>query len=381
MATFKELQDQVLRQMRDQTGYMRTVVKDAIRWTMEDLADRGDFSWWHSEAEFSTESFHATGRMSVKANKMQLSGSATAMKKLVAGSKIVFSASSPASSTNWYRIANRPSKVKANLSAPYSGASKTRKKYVIFRDEFRLRWDVDRLLRIRSRTIPDKMVEAWPRELYDYDPNPSRVGDPEIYRVVGVTEQALWDAKSASFVANSKTVTGTSGSSWDVSMIGRAIQNVNDGRIYEIASVPAATSIKMNIAYGGSNTGKKYYKIDPAGTPLIQLYPIPYQKQNFVYEYQRLPRLPYADNDVPDLPLKHHEILIWGALVRCHMQMGAVVDDKTFAQAKEIYYAFTPQKMSAKAKLASDRVQRMGSWDRFRSWEGGRLDPTRWRHP
>lgn len=381
MATFKELQDQVLRHLRDQTGYARNVVKDAIRWTMEDLADRGDFSWWHSESEFSTDSFYSTGRMSVKADKMQLSGSATAMKKLVAGSKIVFSASSPASSKNWYRIANRPSKVKANLSAPYSGASKTRKKYVIFRDEFRLRWDVDRILRIRSRTIPDKMVEAWPRELYDYDPNPSRVGDPEIYRVVGVTETALWDAKSASFVANSKTVTGTSGSSWDVSMIGRAIQNANDGRIYEIASVPAATSIKMNIAYAGSNPGKKYYKIDPPGTPLIQLYPIPKTKQNFVYEYQRLPRLPYADNDVPDLPVKHHEILIWGALVRCHMQMGAVVDDKVFAKAQEIYYAFTPQKMSAKAKLASDRVQRLGSWDRFRSWEGGRLDPTRWRRP
>jgi hypothetical protein len=164
-------------------------------------------------------------------------------------------------------------------------------------------------------------------------------------------------------------------------MIGKAIRNANEGRIYEIVSAPSSTSFRLNAAYNGSFTGKKKYEIDPAGVPLIQLYPIPTTKQHFVYEYQRTPRLPYADNDVPDLPAKHHEILVWGALVRCHMQMGAVVDDKTFAQAEKIYYSFTPQKMYAKNKMTADRIMQMGSWDRARRWESGRMDPARWRYP
>jgi len=381
MATFKELQDQVLRQLRDQAGYMRAAVKDAIRWTLDDLADRGDFPWWHAEATFATDSFYSTGRCSVKSDKMQLSGSATAWKKLVAGSKIVFSASAPDSSANWYRIDNRPSKTRANMTAPFRGASKTRKKYCVFRDEYPLRYDVDRILRIRYLSKPDKMVDAGPREIYEYDPNPARCGNPEIYRVVGVTDKALWDSKSASFVANSRVVTGTSTVSWDVSMVGKALRNQNEGRIYEIVSAPSTNSFRIKDAYAGSFAGKKKYEIDPPGTPVIQLYPIPTTKQHYVYEYQRVPRLPYANNDVPDLPAKHHEILVWGALVRCHMQMGAVVDDKTFAQAEKIYYSFTPQKMAAKAKMTSDRIMRMGSWDRGGRWESGRMDPSRWRYP
>lgn len=381
MATYKELQDQVLRHLRDQSGYNRVLVREAIRWTIYDLADRGDFSWWHAEGAFATDSFYATGRASVKLDKAQVSGSATAFKKYAADAKMAFSASAPGSSANWYRIANRPSKTRINLTAPFRGASKTRKKYVIFRDEYRLRYDVDRILRIRSLTIPDKMVEAWPREIYEYDPNPARTGDPEIYRVVGVSDQPFWNKFTASFASSSRTVTGKAGTSWSADILGRVIRNVNDGRYYEINSFVSATSLKIKASYTGSNPGAKAYEIDPPGTPVIQLYPIPTKKQHFVYEYQRLPRLPYADADVPDLPEKHHEILVWGALIRCHLQMGAVVDEKTFALAKEIYYGFTPEKMSRRAKMSADRIQRMGSWDRRRAWEGGRLDPIRWRYP
>jgi hypothetical protein len=374
--TFLELQDAVLRIVRDQSGHMRKAVKEWINWTLLDLSRRGDYYWWRKEGFFATDSFYSTGRISMKADSRVVSASATSWGKFISGAKLTISASAPGYTSDWYRVETRVTNKRANVESAFRGTSRTRKKYVLWRDEYRLKYDVDRIRMIRYLKVPDKLVNYYDQELYEYEPNPTRVGDPEIYRMLGISSRSYYDTSSASFVANSRVVTG-SGTSFDATMIGRMIRQQSEGREYQIASAPSGTSLRIDPKYGGSNVGKVKYSIDPAGVPMIQLYPIPTKKYQFVYEYQKVPTLLYANNDQPELPVKHHEILIDGAIVRAAMQ-GVVVDPNVFAAAKERYYGFDNSLLATKTGQQIDRIPQSGRFDISRPQVGGRLDPKRY---
>ena len=336
-----------------------------------DLARRGDYYWWRKEGFFATDSlrhrphFHEGGPRVVSARDR--------LGKFIAGAKLTISASSPGYTQDWQRVQTRVTNKRANIEAPFRGTSRTRKTYVMWRDEYRLKYDVDRITMLRYFKVPTKIVNYYDRELYEYEPNPRRVGDPEIYRMIGVSGLSYFDKGSASFKA-SATV-GGAGTSWDATMIGRMIRQNGEGREYEVTSAPSGTSLRITPAYGGSNTGKKAYKIDPPGVPMIQLYPIPTAKYQFVHEYQKVPKLLYSDNDQPEVPVKHHEILIDGAIVRAVMQ-GVVVAENVFAAAKERYYGFDPEMLATRSAQQIDRIPQSGKWDRTPAQGlGGRLDP------
>lgn len=374
--TFKEIQDSVLRLLRDHSGHMRKASKEWINWILLDLASRGDWYWWHREAVLTTDSFYSAGRVSAKSDKLQLSGSAQAWSRFIPGAKISFSASAPSSTQNFYRVRNRISATKANLEAPFRGASITKKKYVLWRDEYRLRYDVDRVKMFRFLENPDKLVVYWDYELYDYDANPSRTGDPEIYRMIGVSDKAFYERGSSSAVANSKVITGN-GTSFDVRMIGKAFRLAQESRDYEIGSAPSGSSLRLTEKYGGSNPGMQAYMIDPPGIPMIQLYPIPTKKYQLVYEYQKMPKLLYHNNDIPELPLKFHEILIHGAVYRGFMQ-GANVDPNILQTAKEQYFGLSEDRLRSRPHQEVDRPRRFDRWDYYQRpyYRGGRLPPT-----
>lgn len=374
---FKELQDAVLRQVRDASGHMRASVKEWINWTILDLAAKADWPWWSREADFVTDSFYSTGRASAKADQFAVSASGASWGKYVADSKISFSATAPSYALDWYRVASRQSATRVNLEGRYRGSSITRKNYVMWRDEYRLRFDVDRIKQIRSLNDPRKLVVFWPRELYDYDPNPARTGAPEIYRTIGTAKRSYYDTGSASFTANSRTI-GGSAVVFDATMIGRSIRNVGDSRMYEINSSPSSSSVKLTTAYAGSSVGKCKFRVDE-GVPMIQMYPIPDTKQRFVYEYQKIPTLLYADNDQPDIPERHQEVIIWGAIYRAHLQ-GATVESTVMQLAMQNYMQFIERNKSSN-KQEHDRINRMGAWDRGPSRPQGGRFPGNYGYP
>lgn len=360
--TFLELQNALLRRLRDQSGGMTTVAQESINWALMDLAERFDWYWWLRRGYFSTVASYSTGTVTTTADSLSVTGASTVWSYRMIGRKIEFGATSVGgAATSWYTIRKVPSATSIVLDHPFRGTAGAAQSYVIYQDEYALRWDMDRINMIRYLEGPFRVVRFYQDELYYTQPNPRRTGKPELYRPRGVSPFPYYDVGTVS-VSNTATVklSGAGGSA-DAAFIGKAFRTSGSSRIYEIVSVPSASRIKLDVAYAdGRATGKKY-EVDPVGTPVLQLYPIPVDKFYLTYEYQKIPQLLYAATDQAEVPQKWHEVLLLGAVWRALQQREDVPE--TILQAAETDYSRYVERMQRKDTQEDDKTMQYQTFD------------------
>lgn len=358
--TFLELQTEMKRLIRDSSGHMPALIKDCINWVLLDISGRYEWYWWRREWYLATVASYSTGTVAVTGDGYTVTGTSTAWTYQMNGSKIeVGNTTVQAAATDFYRIRKVVSATSLILEHPYRGSTATGQSYIIYKDEFGLRYDVDRINLWRIPSTPQRVVRFFQDELYNWDANPRATGTPYVYRPLGTTKIPYYDLGTAS-VSNTTIVGLSTAASADATFIGRFFRVDGESRTYEIASVPAKTRFKTLETYGGGKiTSGNTYTIDPPGTPLVQLYPIPVTKIYMVYEYQKLPKQLYSDNDQPEIPDKWHEVLVKGAWWTLLKQLNRSQEE--IQAAKADYEQYIATYMMPKNTQEEDRVRQMQS--------------------
>ena len=356
--TFLEIQQAVQRRVRDVRGNVLTIIKDAVNWTQDNLASRHNWYFWRREGYFATTATYTTGTIAVTEDSVTVTGTSTVWTYRMVGSWLEVGATSVAgSATNKYKIRKVVSATSLILEHPYRSATATAQSYIVYKDEYHLRWDVDRINMIRFLAGPTRVIRFWQDELYLYEANPRRTGDPELYRPLGLSARGYYATGTVSVSTTATVGLAGTGASADASFIGRFFRVASESRIYEIVSVPAKTKFILHEKYGGTKTtGGQSYDIDPPGTPIVQLYPIPTTKVYIVYEYQKYPERLYADGDQPEVPDKWHQVLVLGAVWEC-LQQREDVNPTVLQAAKGEYEQFIEKEMKSQDTQENDRVR------------------------
>jgi hypothetical protein len=122
------------------------------------------------------------------------------------------------------------------------------------------------------------------------------------------------------------TVTKSGGTAFASADVGKLIRLNNEIDI-EIASVTNDNELEITQAYRGrlsgtattnspGNLSQVAWEISPLGRYRIQTRPAPSESETVYYRYARKPDRLLNDTDIPDLPEKYHNLLVYGAIMK-----------------------------------------------------------------
>lgn len=330
----------------------RVLVKDSVQWGLNDLTDK-DLNYLQSKSFFTTVAPYTTGTVSATNGSKTITGSGTTFTSAMVNRKIRI-----ADQTGYYRIAAFVSTTELTLEAPYSNDTVTDKTFSIFKDEYKLAADLDtyKVLRQIEDGIALGSLEATAFDLLE--PSATGEGTPRI-EVLSGTRRDIYSTGTVSGTANGTTITGT-GTSWtSVEGLGKGSIIVIGSSAYFIKSVDSDTQITIYNKLTVTSTNDSYEIL--LNNIIVQIYYIPDEERNIYYRYQRIPYPLVNDQDVPDLPVKYHQLL-----VRYGLSILWMAKDKNEAtNQRNIFEKEKRDMWSRLSNISTARIYRRKSQDQL----------------
>lgn len=150
------------------------------------------------------------------------------------------------------------------------------------------------------------------------------VGQAEMVVEAGYATSALTSTGTVALVAGSTSVTGTS-TAFDARMIGQALVVRGFPFRFKIQSVESATALTLETAWPFDAQPLAKFEISPAGTPMVELYPIHDENKSIqIWYHRRPPEIVFGDT-VAEFDGAFDDLWI-DAVLNC---MG-LMDEQTF---------------------------------------------------
>lgn len=279
----------------------RALVKRAVQYGLNELTN-AILPYLNDESFFTTVAPYETGTVTATNASKTITGSGTTFTAAMVGRKIRVD-----DQIAYYRIAAYVSATEVTLEAPYQGTTGSSLTYSIYKDEYKLRADVDvyKVLRQIEEGIALGSVEASAFDIID--PSPQAEGTPRFEVMVG-TKLDTNTTGTLSGTVNQKTLTGSSTTWLSVEGLSRGTKITIGEYVYTIKSVDSDTSMTIYEPLVTTPSGSSFTLL--LRNMIVLVKDIPDTAQNIYYRYQRLPFPLISDSDVPDLPEKFHHLLI-----------------------------------------------------------------------
>ena len=168
--------------------------------------------------------------------------------------------------------------------------------YSVFFVNYPLKWDVGR---IRGGQINDEVLSFLPEDMLSDDVDQ---GTPEILYSGGFTEEDFAEV-TGTLTQGSDEITSTSGLTLTQDLIGKSVLVEGTSDINYIRDVDdSANKIYLECKHSGTAVSGGTFIIEPKGTPLIGLDPIPDTRQVVKINYTFTPNQLKLDGDMTLLP-------------------------------------------------------------------------------
>ena len=286
------------------------LLKSSIRWALNQISN--SWNWPHLMeplAFITTVAPHTTGNVDVNnGSKTVISGSTSAVfTEAMVGRKFRTEDQSA-----YYTIATWVSADEITLDQAFQGDDDTDASYTIYKDEYRLPANLDKvkIMRQIENAVP---MTSLGSSVFDFlEPTPQAEGTPR-FNVIAGSKRDIHSTGTVSASTNSSTITGD-GTTWtDVDGLGKGIQLTIGSQVLTVKTVDSDTQI---------TTYEKTTSVVSAGTSyellmdnfIVQFFSIPNAAESIYFRYQRIAELLINSQDIPDLPNQYHHLLVNGSL-------------------------------------------------------------------
>ena len=310
MLTFRDLWVPVARRFGDVSQGAISNAKEFINRIAREMAQRATWPHLCDEKAFVTADEHTTGTVDVTQGAVAIAGTATAWPLTAVGQTFSLDGSE-----DRYKVRAYTSATALDLDRPYAETTAVTQDYRLIRDEYALERDTIGVIRMNIPSSSRLIAPGEMHRYYEVRDSIESAGTPDAYFHVGATSAPYYASGSVTATNGSTTVTGA-GTSWDDTMVGRMIRFFDDmpRRMYRIAAVGGATALTLQTAYRGIGGDAISYEIDPAGIPLVKLFPRPDDAYSVYYYRKRAPAELFEDDEpVADWPEEFADALILGA--------------------------------------------------------------------
>lgn len=325
----------------------RDLIKDAIQWGLDIIGSSWNFPYLMQEAFITTVAPHTTGDVDVREGSTAITVGTTSPEftSAMVGRKIRFNGQQA-----YYRIASVTAPDDLVLEVPYQGEDDDDVSYSIFKDEYRLPADLDKLKVMRQIEEGVAQVGLSATAFDLILPTPTSQGSPNFNILVG-SKRDTYSTGTVSASVNTSVITGSATALWtSVDGLGKGSRITIGTAVYTIKSVDSATQITVYENIATAIAALTAYEI-LMDNLIIQFYDIPDAVENIYFRYQRIPEVLRQDQDIPDLPDQWHYLLVDAGLMRVWE-----TKDKAEARAKKTEFFAGIQLMKVKAGYISQNV-------------------------
>lgn len=292
------------------TANITNLVKDSVQWALDQVSN--SWSWPHlmEETFITTIAPHTTGNVNVTNGSKTVSGGATSpvFTAAMVGRKFRVSGQNA-----YYIIATFVSDTEITLEQAFQGDTDTDASYTIFKDEYRLPANLDKL-KIMRQIENGVSMESLGASVFDtIEPTPQAQGTPRFNLITG-SKRDIYNTGTVSASNNSNTITGASSPAWTtVDGLGNGTRLTIGTQVLTVKSVDSDTQITTYEKTTASISGGTTYEL-LMDNFIIQLFQIPNSAENIYFRFQRIAEPLVNDVDIPDIPDQYHHLLINGAL-------------------------------------------------------------------
>ena len=343
-----------------------TLINDSINIALDRVYQHFDWPYYMDSKNgvILTADDYSTGLVTVNNGSVTVTGNAsTVWTSSMVGRKIRIGSDKP-----YYRIIAVGGVNSITVDNPYQGTSVVNSSYDIYKDEYRLRPDLDKQKMARQLQNGVPMMDLTPKLLDTMVPTPQNFADPLYISVIGTN---LDTYTQGTVTTNGSIITGI-GTAWtSVEGLGRMshirVGTSTTGAVYTIKSVDSDT--QLTVYDTTTNAANSVYEIK-LNNIMVQVYFIPNASRILLYRYFRQPEPLINDQDIPDMPYEFHWLLIYGALSFIYLQKGDI--NKAQQEAETRFINGLDMMKLKLGNFAADRVIRRKSIDglRQRRWDG-----------
>jgi hypothetical protein len=356
MLTFRDLWVPVCRRMADTSPGAMDNAKEYLNRIAREIAQRATWPHLCDERQFLTAAEYYAGHVSITKGTYDVTGDATVWTRDMANTTLVVGGADVR-----YKVRAWTSATALTLTEPYTDTAAVLAHYQLIADEYQLERDTIGVIRMN---LPEEDRLLTPGEMHRYYEVRDSVEDsgcPTSYFHVGATQEAYYATGTVTATAGSTAVTGA-GTAWDSTMVGRMIRFKDDmpRRMYRIASVAGVAALTLASAYRGLGGDNIEYEIDPAGIPLVKLYPRPDDAYHIYYYRKRAPKELFEDDEtVSDWPEEFADTLIQGATYMALKEKG---DSAGAGLEKMEYEKSLATRMASTAVTEPNIIRQVEQW-------------------
>lgn len=256
--------------------------------------------WIQTVAEYTT----GTASINVTNGSASISGTATSWTSAMTGRKFRITGDN-----EWYEFTFATTTT-ATLDRVYEGTTSTTADYTLFKDTFRVRGDVNKLLLMRNLGQGRSMFYV---PVYDLDrtrPTDRDPAEPWVIAVLG-RDTSTYTTGTVTGSASGTTITGTSTEWTSVEGVTRSIKIRIGDYTYTIKSVDSDTQITTYETFEAGFTDSAY--TINLNNILVKFSNPPEDSVGIPYRFQRTMPPLVNDWDESEIPEKYHRLLVEGA--------------------------------------------------------------------
>ena len=281
------------------------LIKEAIQWGLDVIASSWNWRYLSEETFLTTVAPHTTGNVDVTNGSATVSGGATSpvFTAAMVGRKIRIGGEQA-----YYRIKTFSSATSIVLEVPYQGDTDTDASYSIFKDEYRLPANLDKLKLMRQIQNGTAIADLDPTLFDVLEPTPTSQGDPN-FRIISGSKLDTYSTGTVSATVNTSVITGSSTVWSTLDGFGKQSRITVGSSVFTVKSVDSDTQVTVYENIAATISGSTAYSIS-LDNLIIQFFDIPDKVQNIYFRYQRIPEILRQDQDIPDLPEQWHHLLV-----------------------------------------------------------------------
>lgn len=192
--------------------------------------------------------------------------------------------------------------------------------YAIWQDAFDLPPDCQELASIYDETSQN-WIHPIPPGVDVNQAYRGERGQPIYYRITGrrALMESVYKSGTCGVVSGDGTVTFATGDNFlDPFDEGRAIRFATEDIEYRIKSITSGTVLELDTPYFGTTNAGIAFSITGLETKMIELFPAPNTKRMLKLTFWRMPWRLINNADVPEIPDRYHDLILWDALIALH---------------------------------------------------------------
>lgn len=329
------------------------LIKDSIQAGLNEIASN-DLPYLMEEEVLLLVAPYETGTITTTNASKTITGSSTTFTSAMVGRKIRIG-----SETQYYRVAAFVSTTEITLNVEYQGTGASGATYSIYKDEYRMAPDADAYKVLRQMENAKSVIDLSPTAFDLFQPAPTAEGPPSFSILVG-SKLDTYETGTVSGTGNASTITGSSTLWTDVEGLERGSKITVGSYVYTVKSVDSDTQLTIYENLVATISAGTAYIVH-LDNLIIQFFDIPDAAELIHYRYQRRAYPLIDDQDIPDLPLEWHHILINAGLIWA----WATKDKQQSALELTIFQSKKKDLLSKIGNISKNRVYSRRSQDIF----------------